>query len=191
MVDVRNTPHFEPNRIDYRKLGQALDHYETRGYDYMEVPWVVSPEAVDVTLPPDHTATKVQYGDLVGSAEQSFIELMMRGQAITRACAITPCFRLEDSYDELRHGYFMKLELIDTDATKKKLGAMIVDAYDFFASYLDVDIEQTGPDAYDIVSRKHGIEMGSYGFRDYKDTKFIYGTGVALPRLDTCLSLES
>ena len=191
MEDVRKLLHFEPSNIDYRKITAALEHYEQRGYPYMEVPWVVSSEALNVTLPPEHAATKVQYGDLVGSAEQSFIELMLRGEAVTKACAITPCFRLEDAYDELHHGYFMKLELINTEVTDANLQATIADAYEFFAHYLDVEIVPTGRGMYDIVDTRRKIELGSYGVRAYKEMSFIYGTGVALPRLDKAIELAN
>lgn len=175
----------EPNRIDYRKLAAALEYYEPKGYAYLEVPWVVSREATTVTLPKDRHVTTSRIGDLVGSAEQSFIELLLRGETITKACAITPCFRDEEVYDDLHHAYFMKLELINTDATLENLHAMITDAIGFLNQYLDVEIEETGENMFDIVSTKGRIELGSYGFRDAPFGRFIYGTGLALPRLDT------
>lgn len=180
--------HMEPGQIDYRKLAAGIDHYESLGYEYQEVPWVVSDEAINVTLPPDLPATAVQYGKLVGSAEQSFIELMLRGQTILKACAVTPCFRIENQYDDLHHAYFMKLELINTDVTQDNLHTMIEDAQGFFEQYTETDVEQTGPNAYDIVDKKRRIELGSYGIRSFDNHTFIYGTGVALPRLDTVVN---
>ncbi len=177
----------EPPRIDYSKLSEALMYYESVGYEYIEAPWVVEPASVAVTLPAGSTATSVSYGDLVGSGEQSFIELMRRGRAIHKACCVTPCFRIEDTYDQLHHAYFMKLELIDTDATPHNLQSMIGKAAAFLARYTDVSIVQTGSDSYDIVSSKNHVELGSYGFRSFDDKKFIYGTGLALPRLDTAI----
>jgi hypothetical protein len=174
----------EPNPIDYATLGEALAFYGNRGYAYKEVPWVVSDQATEATLPHDRAATKVSYGNLVGSAEQGFIELLMRGEKLTKHCAITPCFRDENAYDDLHHAYFMKCELFDSQATPKRLQDMISDAVAFFRRYLPVDVISTGS-GYDIVSVADGIELGSYGFRTYNDTTFIYGTGCALPRLST------
>lgn len=185
MAGANHLPNMEPSRIDYRKFAQALDHYESRGYSYMEVPWVVSHEAMAVTLPPDLPATALQYGELVGSGEQSYIELMLRGRQVLKACCITPCFRIEHNYDDLHHAYFMKCELINTDATGQNLHQMIGDARQFFEIYTETEIEETGPDMYDIVDHKLQLELGSYGFRLCGDMKFIYGTGLALPRLDT------
>lgn len=182
-MDVVKTRFTEPSFIDYRKLADALDHYESRGYNYREVPWVISKEAMAVTLPPGRPATAVQYGDLVGSAEQSFIELLLRGQSITKACAITPCFRIEESYDRLHHAYFMKMELINTDTSNENLQQMVQDATAFFQKYIPAEVDQTGPDAYDIIDKRRRIELGSYGIRQFNMGHFIYGTGVALPRL--------
>lgn len=187
MADANLSPNMEPLRIDYRKFSDALDHYEPLGYPYIEVPWVVSHEVMAVTLPPDLPATALQYGELVGSGEQSYIELMRRGRQILKACCITPCFRIEHDYDNLHHAYFMKLELINTDATDSNLQQMIDGAQQFFSRYTDTEIEQTDTDLYDIVDQKLQTELGSYGFRLYQNRRFIYGTGLALPRLDSVL----
>ncbi|USN96692.1 MAG: hypothetical protein H6797_00615 [Candidatus Nomurabacteria bacterium] len=184
MVGVSYT---EPRHIDYRKLTTGLDYYENLGYHYMEVPWAVSHESLAVTLPVGAIGTSVQYGELVGSGEQSFIELMRRGAIIAKACCITPCFRIEKSYDRLHHPYFMKLELINTDATQENLKEMIRDAREFLKKFIVTEVEETGPNTYDIVDRYRRIELGSYGFRAYGNTTFIYGTGIALPRLDTVM----
>ena len=174
----------EPNPIDYKILAEALDFYTKRGYSYKEVPWVVSEEATDTTRPKDRIATKVPYGDLVGSAEQGFIELLKRGDTLGRHCAITPCFRDEPDYDDLHHAYFMKCELYDGQATPEHLQTMIDDAVTFFSRYMTVKVVQTDI-GYDING--NGIELGSYGFRQYKKIRFIYGTGCALPRLTSVL----
>ena len=184
-VEQHASYEYEPPVIDYRKLATALDYYCSLGYEYIEAPWVVSPESTAVTLPLGRVATSITYGDLVGSGEQSFIELLRRGKSMSKACCITPCFRQEESYDELHHAYFMKLELIDTAATRQNLQKMIGTAERFLSRYIDVAVIQTAADSYDIVASESGIELGSYGFRSYDGKPFIYGTGVALPRLDT------
>lgn len=172
----------EPKVINYAIMAEALAFYTQRGYTYQEVPWVVSSEATNVTLPHNRISTKVPYGDLVGSAEQGFIELLRRGHTLTKHCAITPCFRDEPDYDELHHAYFMKCELFDAQATPKRLQRMIDDAVAYFSKYVPVEVIPTDI-GYDIMAS--GIELGSYGFRQYKDIRFIYGTGCALPRLST------
>ncbi len=180
--------YLEPENIDYAKLADALTYYQAHGYPYMEVPWVVSREAELVTLPTDREATSVHYGELVGSGEQSFIELMMRGKKLSQACCITPCFRDEKTFDRLHHAYFMKLELIDCAASLKNLDRMMQTAQEFFSRYTDVLVIKTSKHSYDIIDKKHGIELGSYGFRSFNKMTFLYGTGIALPRLDTVLA---
>lgn len=129
----------------------------------------------------------MSYGDLVGSAEQSFIELLIRQQKLGKHCAITPCFRHEAEYDDLHHAYFMKCELFNSDATPENLQQMITDAVDFFRQYLPVTVITTEI-GYDIMAGDS--ELGSYGFRKYHNTQFVYGTGCALPRLSTVMQKQ-
>jgi hypothetical protein len=145
----------------------------------------VSKAAINATLPPNRESFVIQYGGLVGSGEQGFIQLLLDGVALTKACTISPCFRDEETFDELHHGYFMKLELINTDATINNLRSMIKDACMYFEEYMPVKVVETAKDTYDIVDQKYEIELGSYGFRVIDGYRFIYGTGLALPRLDT------
>lgn len=181
----------EPKFIDYRKFGDTLDFYESRGYRYIEVPWIVSDAAISVTLPPGKEATTTGFGALVGSAEQSFIQMLQDGITISKACAITPCFRDEPGgWDELHQPYFMKLELINTDASDEVLSEMIDDATENFNRWIPTRVEKTEI-GYDIVAADSGIELGSYGWRQLNDNQwFIYGTGLALPRLDVALGWQ-
>lgn len=174
----------EPKPIDYRKLADALEYYTKQGYSYKEVPWAVSPEATQATIPAHKTSIHCRFGDLVGSAEQGFIELLKRGEMLQKHCAITPCFREEEAYDELHHGYFMKVELINANASLEALDHMIHDALEFLSRYAEVEVEQTGENMYDIITKEGRIELGSYGIRDTAFGRFVYGTGLALPRLD-------
>lgn len=191
MVAAKFRRAYEPKiAIDYKKLAEAQLYYEQHRYKYIEVPWVVDSASTQVTLPSGRIATQVQYGDLVGSGEQSFIELLRRGGHIQKAMCITSCFRLEQTFDALHHAYFMKLELISLRATVANLHAMIDTATSFHGRYLDVHTVQTGSDTYDIIAARSGIELGSYGFRRFDDTTFIYGTGIALPRMDVAIAQQ-
>ena len=179
--------------IDYRKIADAKDFYEARGYQEIPVPWIVAHDAYKATCPPDCRQFFTIDGYLNASGEQSFIELMLRGRKLGKHLCVTPCFRDEPVLDEMHHRYFFKLELIDTDATMKKLAVMIRDAQDYFDRYFPaslptrtVQTDQEGR-CFDIVDGTHGIELGSYGIRDFAGLRWIYGTGVALPRLDTVL----
>ena len=180
--------HSDP--IDYNKLSDALSFYTNCGYDYVETPWLVSQEAINETIPVDRTGLSTEYGSLVGSAEQGFIELLINGRKIKKSCSISPCFRDEPVYDSLHQVYFMKLELFEPTATVDRLESMLKDAQDFYSGYLEVSLLEISEELIDIIDSKTGIELGSYGFRHLSNgTSFIYGTGLALPRLDVVLAL--
>ena len=181
-------------RIDYKRLAQAQSFYEDLGYLYLEVPWHISAEAVGATLPAGRRAFPLLADTwLVGSAEQSFIQMMLDGRALGRHCAITPCFRDEEE-DALHMKCFMKLELFeflpasDPEAARK-MQAMLADAKAFFSRFLHVAEEKTA-EGIDIVCAQSGVELGSYGIRRLRDGRgWVYGTGLAEPRLGHVLSL--
>lgn len=135
----------------------------------------------------------------VASAEQSFLQMKMDdpnfgGKLVT----MTPCFRNEPVLDELHHPYFMKVELINWDKTgREDMDKMIADARLLFEERLWVDVvHNTDPDplgvvAYDIVTTKTGIELGSYGIRTHpRIGRWLYGTGLAEPRYSQAVEKE-
>lgn len=176
--------------IEYNILAKAKTFYEFHGYPEIPVPWIISHDAYYATKPSSVTDFYVLNGYMNASGEQSFIDLMLQGEKLTKHCCITPCFRQEPILDETHHTYFMKLELIDTDVSKDNLKNMIDVAQTFFNQYTDTYILKTdqGEESVDIVDTKNNIELGSYGIRRYKEYSWIYGTGVALPRLSTVIN---
>lgn len=175
--------------LDYRYIADAQDFYLEYDFAPIAVPWVIGIDAYTSTLPPrvEHYATLG--GFLVGSAEQSFIQLMADGEKLGRVQAASPCFRSED-HDELHSPYFFKLELFDNELsmTSKSVLSVLDIAREFFERYLETSVTKEGKNSWDIVSKSSGIELGSYGIRTYKDNQWIYGTGVALPRLQQVLA---
>jgi len=171
--------------IDYRKIVDAIHNYQWLGYEYLEVPWFISRQAMQVTAPPDRRFCTSFIGDLVASGEQSFIQMWMDGKLKPGKwqCA-TPCFRDEPNVDETHLNYFFKVELIEISPAdvEKSIDRMIDDALKFFNSYLDNWMVVDTSIGKDIVSAC-GVELGSYGYREHGDFKWVYGTGVAEPRL--------
>lgn len=187
--------------ISYRNIADAIEHYQDLGYEYVEVPWVVGDEALRATLPPFvQPLWETPRGHLVGSAEQSFLQMMMDNTLPPgKYVAVTPCFR-DETPDKTHQNWFLKVELINTaDTSSDALEDLITDALVFFRglssnAYLErypaeLDPITAHPYAYDILSL-NGIELGSYGIRQYKDHKWVYGTGCAEPRLSYVLSQE-
>ena len=171
----------------YNTLHQAKLFYERQGYKYIEAPWLVSKETSGITKPEGKRDFPVLDKVLVGSAEQSFLELVSTG-ALPKGkyVTITPCFRDEEVLDELHQTYFMKAELFNNiKCDSDELELMINDANLFFKSFgLKTRIIKTDVGAYDIVEDSTGIELGSYGGASHpKLGAWLYGTACAEPRL--------
>jgi hypothetical protein len=189
-------------RIAYDIVEAAVAAYEFRGYKYLEVPWVVSDQAMNATVPVGCPMFEGERGAFVASGEQSFIQLILEGKLSKgRYCCATPCYRPWDNgKSPLHQTQFFKVELIDyvgddgySLSPMKSQYDMIRDAAYSFMSFFFNDLqfietqddprqECTTVKSSDIVT-KEGIELGSYGIRSHPKTgTWIYGTGVALPR---------
>lgn len=187
-----------PPKIDWVRLGHAVSHYANNGFSHIEVPWMETERTIAVTCPDPTKMWNVENrGILVGSAEQSFIGKHLRGELPEgKYVACTPCFRIEDGYDAGRRPWFMKVELYQSDdVTTANLDRMVEMARGFFAGVIGNDKSLAvvlTPEGFDI--ELNGIEIGSYGIREYTDPDgrsihWIYGTGLAEPRFSYALSL--
>lgn len=181
--------------IDYALIGRAVDYYKAKGYQYIEVPWLIARRvSVEFTAPPGARLFETWAGWLVASGEQSFADMRLIGNLPDgRHCCVTPCFRDEPVHDHLHRRYFLKLELIEIFSPDNvpntldiRLDIMRLEAEEFmrsngvpvqYQSYRDKD----GHLAYDLLS-PGGIELGSYGRREHLGATWLYGTGVAEPR---------
>ena len=199
---------------------EAREYYESKGFAYIDVPWAVSREAIMLTRPLHVTGEPFSYEAggkklyPVASAEQSFLQMRMDGELASAAyrsyCAITPCFRNEPKLDEQHQPYFMKCELIswvqpDGNLTEQviEMHRMIDDCRKFFeAEGLEVEVVPNSEwrhdplavdgQAFDVVSFRTGVEVGSYGIREHSSVgRWIYGTGIAEPRFSYALEVET
>ena len=179
--------------INWNWIAQAINYYHHTGYTSLEAPWAVSPESMRATAMPATAAPpQTPFGELVGSGEQSFVEIMDTIKPLGRAVCCTPCFRNEVAYDELHLPYFMKVELIDTNVSISALKKMIHTAAFFYKKGIGIacKVIETGINTFDLVDTTNEIELGSYGIRDYKEHSWIYGTGLAEPRGYTARSKQ-
>lgn len=177
--------------MDIDSFKASKDFYASRGYQYMEVPWDCPEKIQQMTIPSDRNIKPSLLDgslNMVGSAEQSFLKMMLDGDMPEGSYqTITPCFR-NDQKDELHQLYFMKLELVSFhwpifDAFLDRTLRLASDALVFFNSYVKAELIKTDI-GYDIIS-KYGVELGSYGFRQInKSVAYTYGTGLAQPRLN-------
>lgn len=171
--------------IDWRLLYKAQIHYEKFGFKYIEVPWQVSEKAIRSTLPEGNSLEVANKGNLVGSAEQSFVQMMLDGDIEPgRYMAVSPCFRNEVYLNDLWQSHFMKLELMIIHSephSEAMCRELVSNAVTFFNKHSlhEVHTEAT-IDGTDIMLGN--IELGSYGYREYEGYSWSYGTGVAEPR---------
>lgn len=180
--------------IDYAKITDAIDFYKRLGYAPYDLPWTANLDAIKVTIPPDFHATNSDIGYLIGSAEQGFLDCVANKGLKGMFQATTPCFR-DEKEDRIHRKYFIKTELFINApglVNLETLDTMLGDAIRFFQQYTHTTFKQTGAESYDVLDHKTGIELGSYGIgRHPKYGEWLYGTGVAEPRLSNVLSISS
>lgn len=172
--------------INYTRLGLAQTFYKALGYLNINTPWMVTPHAVTATLPPDSRLIQSNFGCLVGSGEQGFIQMMLDGVLEPgKYQTTTPCFRDEANQDDLTLPYFMKTELIWYMPEGELQIAYQTVLNNALACFFDIsdadefDAVQTA-EGFDLMFA--GIELGSYGVRRMGDHVWVYGTGLAEPR---------
>ena len=181
------------NCINYQLLHESTVFYEANGFKRIEVPWTVTKEISAITKPAGKKDFELVHEDnkvLVASAEQSFLYLYAKGFLPAGSYqGLSPCFRREP-ITGFHNKYFLKNELNRTDLTSvTDLKSLIDTAFAFFKRYCPEEhlkVVPTGKDSYDIEF--HGIELGSYGIRECSFVKWLFGTGIAEPRLSMALS---
>jgi hypothetical protein len=186
--------------IDWARLARAMAYYE-RSLDAqsIDVPWWVTQDIISVTCPPDRQAYGLDLNGkkLVGSAEQSFLYMLAKGQLAANVVyqAITPCFR-EEPHTRFHRKHFMKLELFshgDVASLQPRLDAVLQACQAFFSEELPGVAIKVVPEMHhaslpgsvDLVADVAGIdhELGSYGMRTYDGLgTWLYATGCAEPR---------
>jgi seryl-tRNA synthetase len=179
------------NNINWQYLMSAMNFYTSKGFNYTNLDWIVDEEISDRTRPLGKKDFFINNKVLVASAEQSFLQLIKDGKLKPgKYCGITPCFRDEYVLDYLHQQYFMKVELINTEKVDHdSLEEMILIAKEYYAKYLEVEVLKCD-EVCDIIDSKHKIELGSYGIRKIDSIDYIFGTGIAEPRLSKVLALQ-
>ncbi len=172
--------------IDWQRLAHAVSFYDNRGFEYLEVDWLIPEKTLLITAPGETCVMRVPgQGGLIGSAEQSLLHLHAQGKlGKGQFMACTPCFRNEAHPDHLHQKHFMKVELYQTHPVDEiGLHGLIETVRQFFRYQLPdptvLTLEKT-EDGWDLLV--NGIEVGSYGIRRHGDMAWIYGTGLAEPR---------
>jgi seryl-tRNA synthetase len=172
--------------INYSLISKAIKAYKKLGYKYIDVPWTVSRDIIDITLPVGRVAFSADgHNFLVGSAEQSFLHLIINENLKSgKYVAASPCFR-DDEVDKYHQKYFFKVELIhyssDASLDKSDLSNLIADTYSVLKNFSNKKIQFfKTKEGYDLAI--DGVEIGSYGIREFNGFNWVYGTGIAEPR---------
>jgi len=179
-------------RIDWALLSRA-QFWFAKDFAPIEVPWLVTEEATKITYPKGAGPFSSYQGDLLGSGEQGFLQLILEGQLKGGYYStITPCFR-DDQTDIYHSKHFMKLELINIAPINPQEEFnidLLQKAVLFYRTIInpnDLKMVKKTDSCYDL--ELNGIEVGSYGRSRYKDFVWDYGTGLALPRFSQAASL--
>lgn len=170
-------------------LLDARDQYMiTTNFIYVpDVPLIVSRKAIEITRPQGAESFKVNGGYLIGSAEQSFLQMCLDGNLSDgKYMALTSCFR-DDPVDEFHRKFFHKIELMNLANINYKQFKTedVVDLLKRVKYVLSryttnkLEVVET-KEGYDLML--NGLEIGSYGIRTYEDFNWVYGTGIAEPR---------
>lgn len=174
--------------INYGIIDDSIEFYTEHGFVRIESPWTISSAISNITKPPgcnDFTIAE-KNKVLVASGEQSFLALYNKGFLPKgKFQTVTPCFR-DETFTPLNTKYFIKNELIKTDKVdESELQSLITTAQQFFARWIGETTVVVVPTkegiSYDILY--NNVELGSYGIRKCDFLTWIYGTGVAEPRL--------
>lgn len=175
--------------INYNIIAKSIEHYSNEGFVRIESPWTVASAISAITKPPESKDFEIANKDkvLVASGEQSFLALYNKGfLPLGKYQTVTPCFR-DETFTLLHTKYFIKNELIITDNVNyDSLMMLIESARRFFHSIMGTDlslVETTGGKYPSFDLYYNGDELGSYGIRKCEYLTWIYGTGVAEPRL--------
>lgn len=170
---------------------------------FVDLPWVVPQKYSDATRPAGCRDIATPCGSFVASGEQSFLQLREEGRLCSRTQGFvgwTPCLRDERRMDELHQHGFMKAEWFvplkpgtDEAALLESLvqtqERLFIELGTAAGSTADLrkalTREVLTPEAVDILLA--GIEVGSYGVREFLGARYLYGTALALPRFQQAL----
>lgn len=177
--------------INYGYIAKAQHFYGKRGYELIDVPWIVPKLIANITKPDnDCRLFETFAGCLVASGEQSFLFIRERLEPGKQYQCITPCFRDEPVHDDIHLQHFMKLELIrvtSPDRSTTDLAMILADARQFFEQLSDLYLRKTA-EGFDLYIGDY--EIGSYGIRQFEGFWWVYGTGLAEPRFSFALSKQ-
>lgn len=175
-------------RIDWSRLARALAHFESVGFRRMELPWYAPREVCGVTCPDPRAMFPIAGEVLVGSGEQAFMHEQFAGRlADGDYVALTPCFRHEPEFSDLKLPAFAKVELYAAGRAGRGAALRLAEvAADYMRRCEELDpILVETEEGFDLEVA--GIEIGSYAERRRGEEEWACGTGLAEPRFSAAV----
>ncbi|QEQ94877.1 hypothetical protein pEaSNUABM56_00078 [Erwinia phage pEa_SNUABM_56] len=187
--------------IDLSLIQKAIRHYEEEGVLLAKVPYLVDPDIMAFTCPPnviDKRLTHSNGKQYVASAEQSFLQLEKDGrldELPPLMMALTPCYRDESTLDDVHLNIFLKLEIFHYNPQELRginWAYFWAECMQSFFADEGVWTHIVGTDAgYDVLT-KSDLELGSFGYRTSpKGVQYVYATGLAEPRASIAIEEEN
>lgn len=169
--------------INLPLLMKAIAGFERLGYIPLSVPYLVDKDIVELTLPENKVPKRHRELYYVGSAEQSFYQVLKCGaEPNKKYMMLTPCQRDEDVYDDTHLEIFLKLELVSM--FESPIDDVMTVYNELFGSGLATIVGKSDGTDIEIA----GIEVGSFGKREVYGKSVYFGTGLAMPRINYALS---
>ncbi len=162
-------------------INKIIQIYENFGYIYKTVPTIVNKNILSITHS-HHFYIPSYY--FIASGEQGFLHLITKCKLVVgKYQTYTACCRPYEKDDFLHQELFFKLELININPKNPQieLFKMILEAYAVYSlECTNLSIVNT---EYGFDIENNNIELGSYGIRYHNDICWVYGTGIAYPRI--------
>ena len=180
-------------------LHRALLFWQQQGFVFVDLPWIIPGHFTRMTRPPERREISTFYGNLVASGEQSFLKLFQNKRLVAAPGYVgwSPCFRDEPWFDELHQFAFIKAECFvpfqHRIAGKIALSQLLSKQQQLFISLAKLHGSKAPIIEQEVVKHDQidlclgGIEIGSYGVREFEGCQYLYGTALALPRFTTAL----
>ena len=171
--------------IDCSLLLEAMQYYKKLGYTPLSCPMLVDRDIINITLPEGKIARGYNGKYYVGSAEQSFYQMIKDGfRPEGKYMLITPCER-DEVEDDYHFGIFLKVELVSNKVSYQSILEDVLGFYKLKGYDVKVVREGLGKDIL-----MGDIEVGSFGSRKYLGESVSFGTGLALPRISQAIVQE-
>lgn len=199
------------NQNSLSLLDQAIQLWvQEWGVVFVDLPWVVPAEYTAPTMPADRRDIVTPRGSFVASGEQSFLQLWAEERLPAGPegyIGWTPCLRDEPQLDQHHQHGFLKAEWFvpfhdraEDGTVMARLMTMLIRqrmVFQRLAAFVMGVRPHDAPEPTSLITgigqvdyELGGLEIGSYGDREFMGRRYLFGTALALPRFQQALDFE-